>query len=277
MSNPNRSALEQLVRNWLARFARLLLWEQVESVRSFIEVLTPCIANKMEPELASALRKGRVEHLEKRAFRWLERSFWEDLRHYPDDPLDKRILRLKKLFDSIPKIPKRQGDSEHFPISVFIEYDSLRISLEPIFKRRPAKVTSLSGEQAKSFAVGTSQGERGWGWRRRKSLEISSEKRFQRWKQELLQRANSIIPIEFWPKDHEAWLTEDVIIELTAQTAALKILGAKMALGEEAVLKLVKEGKEMLPPEILKRLEGAYANVADNSAWQFLNQIDPFQ
>jgi hypothetical protein len=73
------------------------------------------------------------------------------------------------------------------------------------------------------------------------------------------------------------WLTEDVIIELTAQTAALKILGAKMALREEAVLKLVKEGKEMLPPEILKKLDGAYATVEDNSAWQFLNQLDPLQ
>jgi hypothetical protein len=73
------------------------------------------------------------------------------------------------------------------------------------------------------------------------------------------------------------WLTEDVIIELTAQTAALKILGAKMALREEAVLKLVKEGKEMLPPEILKKLDGTYATVEDNSAWQFLNQLDPLQ
>jgi hypothetical protein len=153
MPDPNRAALEQLTRSWLSRFARLLLWEPVESRRSFIEVLSPCIVKKMEPELASALRKNRVGGLEKRAFRWLERSFWEDLRHYPDDPIDKRILRLKKLFDSIPKIPKRQGDSEHFPISVFIEYDSLRNSLEPIFKRRPAKVTSLSGEQAKSFAL----------------------------------------------------------------------------------------------------------------------------
>jgi hypothetical protein len=155
MSSPNRSALEQLAKSWLGRFARLLPWERVESLRSFVEVLTPCIVNKMEPELASALRKNRVEDLEKRAFRWLERSFWEDLRHYPDNPLDKRSLRLKKLFDSTPTIPKRQGGGEHFPISVFIEYDLLLKLLEPIFKRRPAKISSLSGKEARAFAVGT--------------------------------------------------------------------------------------------------------------------------
>ena len=95
MPNPNRAALEQLAKSLLARFARVLLWEPVESLRSFIEVLTPCIANKMEPELARARRKGRVEDLGKRTYRWLERSFWEDIRSYPDDPLDKRTLRSK--------------------------------------------------------------------------------------------------------------------------------------------------------------------------------------
>src|SRR5262245_48329064 len=121
MSNQNRPVLEQLVRSWLARFARLLSWEPIESLRSFIEVLLTCIVNKMEPELAGASRKGRLDDLEKRTFRWLERSFWEDRRRYPDDPLDQRILRLKKLFDSTPTVPKRQGGAEHFPISVFIE------------------------------------------------------------------------------------------------------------------------------------------------------------
>src|SRR5262249_42349810 len=171
MSDPNRTALEQFAKSCLARFARLLLWEPVESLRSFIEILSVCIVNKMEPELASALRKGRVEELEKRAYRWLERSFWEDISRYPDDLLDKRILRLKKLFDSTPTIPKRQGGGEHCPISVFIEYDLLQELLEPIFKRRPAKINSLSGNEARAFAVGTSQGDRGWGRRRSASLE----------------------------------------------------------------------------------------------------------
>jgi hypothetical protein len=135
VADANRSALEQLAREWLARFARLLLWEPIESIRSFVEVLTPCIVNKMEPELASALRKNRVEDLEKRAFRWLERSFWQDISNYPDDPLDKRTLRLKKLFETTSTIPRRQGGDEHYPISVFIEYDSLLKSLEPVFKK----------------------------------------------------------------------------------------------------------------------------------------------
>jgi hypothetical protein len=277
MPNPNRTALEEFVRSCLARFARLLLWEPVESLRLFIEALSPCIVNKMEPELASALRKGRVEDLEKRAFRWLERSFWQDISNYPDDPLDKRILRLKKLFDNAPRIPVRQGDDEHFPISVFIEYDSLLKLLEPVFKRRPAKVSSLPEKQAKVFAVGTRQGERGLGRYRSSILEALNEKRVELWKRELLQQASRVVPIEFWPKGQEVWFTEDVLIELTAQRAALRILGAKMNLSNDAVLKLVKEGKKMLPPKLLEKIENAYAAVESNDSWQFLNQLDPLK
>src|SRR6266436_7128836 len=110
MPDAKRKALEDLTREWLKKFAHLQLWNSVESLRSFVEVLTPCIVNKMEPELPNALRKGRVEDLGKRAFRWLERSFWGDIIHYPDDRLDKRTLRLSKLFDDALRIPPRQGD-----------------------------------------------------------------------------------------------------------------------------------------------------------------------
>jgi len=224
----------------------------------------------MEPELGNALRKNRVEDLEKRAFRWLERSFWRDIVDCPDDPLDKRTVRLKKLFDSAPTIPKRQGDGEHFPISVFIEYDSILKLLEPIFKRRPTAVTDLSA--AKASAIG-----RLLEHRRIVALEALNEKQWERWKRELLQRANCIIPIECWPNGEGVLFTEDVIVELTAQTAALRILGAKMDLGEDAVLKLVKEGKKMLPPRFLEKLEKAYAVVENNDSWQFLNQLDPLK
>ena len=277
MPNPNRTALEQFVRSCLARFARLLLWESVESLRSFIEVLSPCIVNKMESELASALRKGRVEDLEKHAFRWLERSFSQDISNYPDDPLDKRILRLRKLFDNAPTIPPRQGDGEHFPISVFIEYDSLLKLLEPIFKRRPARVGSLPEKQAKDFAVAIREGERGL-WRRRLNLlEVFNKKRFQRWKKELLQQVSRVVPTEVWQKGQEVWFTEDAITELTAQTAALRILGAKMNLSNDAVLKSVKKGKKMCPPKLLEKLENAYATVESNDSWRFLNQLDPLK
>ena len=232
----------------------------------------------MEPELPNALRKGRVDDLGKRAFRWLETSFWEDIIHHPDDPLDKRILRLKKLFDAAARIPSRKGDSEHFPISVFIEYDSLLKLLEPVFKRRPAKISSLPEKQAKVFAFGTSQGERGLGSYRSKVLAALNEKRFQLWKRELLQQVSRVIPIAFWPKGQEVWFSEDVLIELTAQTAALRILGAKMELRNDAVLKLVKRGKEMLPPHVLEKMEKAYAAAESSDARQFhkhqLNQ-DP--
>src|SRR5215470_13785311 len=125
--------LEELVKGWLARFARLLLGEPIESLRTFVEELTPCIVKKMKPELAEAQRRNRIEDLGKRAYRWLERSFWQDIREFPDDPLDIRTTRLKHTFDTALKIPLRQGDSEYFPISVFIEYDSLLRLLEPIF------------------------------------------------------------------------------------------------------------------------------------------------
>jgi hypothetical protein len=191
--------------------------------------------------------------------------------------LDKRILRLKKLFDNAPRIPVRQGDDEHFPISVFIEYDSLLKLLEPVFKRRPAKVSSLPEKQAKVFAVGTRQGERGLGRYRSSILEALNEKRVELWKRELLQQASRVVPIEFWPKGQEVWFTEDVLIELTAQRAALRILGAKMNLSNDAVLKLVKEGKKMLPPKLLEKIENAYAAVESNDSWQFLNQLDPLK
>jgi len=275
MPNTNRDALEQLTRDWLKRFAHLQLWNSVESLRSFMEVLTPCIVNKMEPELPKALRKGRLEDLVKRAFRWLERSFWEDIIHYPDDSLDKRTLRLRKLFDGAPKIPLRQGDGEHFPISVFIEYDSLLKLLEPVFKRRPAPVSRLPAREAKVFAARTRQGVRGLGFYRSKVIEALKEKRFQRWEKELLQQVNRIVPVKFWPKGQEVWFTQDVIVELTASRAALIILGAKMNLGEEAVLKLVKRGKEMLPRHLSEKMETAYAAIERNDSWQLLNEIDP--
>jgi hypothetical protein len=273
MPNTQRTALEQFARGQLVTFARLLSWEPIESLRSFVEVLTPCFVNKMEPEL----RKDRFEDLEKRAIRWLERSFWEDIRHHPDDPLDKRTLRLKKLFDTAPTIPPRQGDSDHFPISVFIEYDSLRKSLEPVFERRPVKVTNLPKKEAKVFAVGTSEGQRAWGHWRWAILEAINKKRFQRWKRKLLERVRQVSPIEVWPKGQEVWFTEDVIFDLTARTAALRIIEAKMNLRQDAVWKLVTKGKEMLPPKILEKMEKAYAAVESNDSWQFLNQLDPLK
>jgi len=71
--------------------------------------------------------------------------------------------------------------------------------------------------------------------------------------------------------------TEDVIFELTPHTAALRILGAKMNLGKDAVWKIVKEGKEMLPPKLLEKMEKAYAAIESNDSWQFLNQLDPLK
>jgi hypothetical protein len=276
MPNTNRNALELLTRDWLKRFAHLLLWNSIESLRSFVEVLTPCIVNKMEPELPNALRKGRVEDLARRAFRWLERSFWEDIIQHPDDSLDKRTLRLKKLFDAAPKIPPRQGDGEHLPISVYIEYDSLLKLLEPVFKRRPTPTTRLPEREAKVFAAGTRQGVRGLSFfYRYKVLAALNEKRFQRWEKELLERVSQIIPVNFWPKGQEVWFTKDVIVELTASKAALMVLGVKMNLGEDAILKLVKRGKEMLPPHTLEKIEKAYAAVDSDDAWLFLSQLAP--
>jgi hypothetical protein len=281
MPEPDRTALEQLAKSWLAIFARVPLWEPVESLRSFIEVLSPCIVNKMEPELASAQRKGRVEDLKKRAYRWLYESFWEDMRSYPDDPLDKRTLRLKKLFDSTSAIPKRQGDSEHLPISVFIEYEVLFEALKPIFKRRPARIHRLP--RADVFADDpqcrdSRRVNRRWPLLVEALLpRVFYEKRFQRWKRELLQQVGRVVPIESWPKAQEVWFTEDVIFELTAHTGALQILGAKMNLSNDAVWKLVNKGKKMLPPKLLEKLENAYAAVESNDSWRFLNQLDPLK
>jgi hypothetical protein len=280
MSEPNRAALEQFARRLLARFARHLLWEPDESLRSFIEVLSPCIVNKMEPELASARRKGRVEELGKRAYRWLEESLWEDMRSYPDDPLDKRTLRLKKLFDSTPIIPKRQGDSEHLPISVFIEYEVLFEALKPIFKRRPARIHRLP--QADVFADDPQRRDsrrvnRRWPLFGGFIRGILNAKLSQRWKAERLQRANQILSVPELPKDQGFWFEAEDVMELKAQTAALRKIGAKMNLSNDAVLKLVKKGKKMCPPKLLEKLKNAYATVESNDSWQFLNQFDPLE
>src|SRR5262245_46312333 len=264
MLNPNRSALEEFVRRSLATFARLLLWEPVESLRSFIEVITPCIVNKMEPELPDALRKGRVEDLRRRTLRWLERSFWDDMIHHPDDPLDKRTLRLRKLFDDAPRIPSRQGDGEHFPISVFIEYSLLFEAFKPAFKRRPPSIQHLAPKVRKPCVDDPRSRDSQWKNLLKDLIRIHvNAKRSQRWEAEQLQRAK-----EFGLEDHD-------VINLTARKAALKSLATKMDISKEAVSKLVKDGKRMLSPTVLKKLESAYANVQDNSAWQFLNQIDP--
>jgi len=237
------------------------------------------MVKKMEQELPGAMRKNRLDDLLKRAFRWMERSFWEDIRAYPEDPLDKRILRLKKLFDNTPTMPTRQGAGEHFPIAVFIEYVSLETLLKPIFKRRPREIRHLpkGGVEAKQFAA-TREGDRFPGlWRyRQRVLDVLQEKRLARWKKKRLERARQVIPVEFWPRKEGAGFTEDAVTdpEMTAQTAALRILGAKMDLGNDAVVKLVKEGKQMLPPNILEKLEKAYNTIGtNNEAWQFLNRI----
>jgi hypothetical protein len=143
--------------------------------------------------------------------------------------------------------------------------------------RRPAKVSGLSGQKAKVFAVGIRQGERGLGRYRSNALEALNTQRFQLWKAELLQQANRVIPIEFWPKSQEQWFTQDEIIELTAQTSALRILGTRMGLSNDAVLKLVKQGKKMLPSRLLEKMETAYAAVENNDSWQLLNRLYPFK
>jgi hypothetical protein len=255
----------------------------MESHRSFVEILSACVVRKLERELPEAIRRNRLDDLEKRALRWMERSFWEDITCHPEDPLDERTLRLKKLFDNTPTIPARQGEGEHFPISVFIEYHLLRERLEPIFKRRPPEIKHLprGGAEAKEFAA-TREGGHFAGLHRRRQhvIEMLQEKRLQRWKKKRLELARQIIPLEFWPRGQEAWFTEEAITdpEITAQTAALRILGAKTELGNDAVLKLVKKGKQMLPPKILEKLERAYDAIGtNNEAWQFLNQLDPLR
>jgi hypothetical protein len=275
----NRELLEQLTRGWLARFARLLLWEPIESLRSFVEVLTPCIVNKMEPELARALRKGRVEDLGKRAYRWLERSFWEDISRYPDDPLDKRTLRLKKLLDSTQTIPKRQGDSEYFPISIFIEYDSLLGALKPAFKRRPARLSRKQANLPDDDPQSRDSRRENPRWRLLEDLALSvlHKKHLQRWETGQLQRANQVISVPEWPKDQEFSFEAGDVMKLTARTAALRILEAKMNLSNEAVWKLVKEGRKLLPLNVRQRLKQGDANVTDNSTWQFLNRAYPLE
>lgn len=269
----DKSLLETQVKKWLARFLRLVLWEPSESMKSFMEVLSPYIVSKLEREIPNALRKGRLDDLGKRAFRWIEELFWDDIRQHPNDVLNKRTLRLKRLFDNCSRIPPRTGDSDHFPISVFIEYDSLLKALKPTFKRRPAKIRHLPRREARTFVDQTLGGGRGYS--RRFVLEAINEKRLHSWETEQLQRANRVIPFEQWPKGKEFWFKTEEIGELTPSKAALKILAGKMELKEDTVWKLVKEGKRMLPPGILERLEAAYATVKDNSSWQFLNQIDP--
>jgi hypothetical protein len=110
-------------------------------------------------------------------------------------------------------------------------------------------------------------------------VQVLQEIRLQRWKKKRLKLARRIIPVEFWPQGQEAWFFKEAITdpEMTAQTAALRILGAKMKLGNDAVLKLVKKGKEMLPPKILEKMERTYAAIDSNDSWQFLNQLDPLR
>jgi hypothetical protein len=276
----HRPALETFSRKLLARFVALVLWEPPESLRSFIEIVSVCIVEKMEKELPGAIRKNRLDGLEKRAIRWLERSFWEDIRSHPDDPLDKRTLRLKKLFDSTARIPQRQGDGEFFAVSVFIEYDSLLKRLEPIFNRRPPEIKHLPKEQAQVHAATLEGGQfYGLGRRRLSILQAIQEKRYQRWKKQRLEQVSQVLAIDFWPQGQEVWFTEDALTdpEMTARTAALRILGAKlgakMPLGDDAVWKLVKQGKQILPPPILEKMEVAFATVDNGQSWQFLKQL----
>jgi hypothetical protein len=277
-----RPALEEFCKRLLARLARLVLWEPVESLRSFVEILSPCVVRKLEKELPGAIRKNRLGDLQKRALCWVEGSFWGDIRRRPDDSLDERTLRLKKLFDATPAIPSRRGEDEHFPISVFIEYAALEKLLKPIFIRRPPEIKHLpkGGAAAKQFAS-TREGHRFPGlWRyRQRALDVLQEKRLARWKKKRLERARQVIPVEFWSWGEGAGFTEDAVTdpEMTPQTAALRIVGAKMNLGNDAVLKLEKEGKQMLPPKILEKLEKAYDAIGTNESWQFLNRIHPLR
>jgi hypothetical protein len=276
-----RPALEAFCKRLLARLARLVLWEPVESLRSFVEILSPCLVGKLEKELLGAIRKNRLGDLEKRAFRWVEESFWGDIRQHPDDSLDKRTLRLKKFFDATTAIPSRRGAGEHFPISVLIEYTSLLNLLKPIFKRRPPEIWHLpkGGADAKQFVAATRAGHHYPGlWRnRQRALDMLQEKRLKRWKKKRLELARRVISVEFWLRGEGAGFTEDAVTdpEMTAQAAALRILGAKMDLGNDAVLKLLKEGKQILPPKLLEKLEKAYDTIDTNEGWQFLNRIYP--
>jgi hypothetical protein len=272
----DRSLLETQAKRWLARLVRLVAWgEPLESIKSFLEVLTPCVANKLEKELPESRLKNRVDNLEKRAFRWLERSFWNDISRHPGDPLDKRTLRLKKIFETTPAIPRRRGDSKHFPISVFIEYDSLVTALKPAFKRRPAEITKLPKEYAREFVNQTIG--RGRGYRRPLVLHALNTKRLQRWETKQLESANRVIPIDVWQKGQEFWFDAEDILNLTSRDAALKILGTKLKLSSEQVSKLVKKGKNMLPRKALEKMETAFASMNDATTRQFLNHVDPLE
>jgi hypothetical protein len=247
----------------------------LESIKSFLEVLTPCVADKLENELPVSRRKNRVDDLEKGVFRWLERSFWNDISRYPDDPLDKRTLRLKKLFETTRAIPPRRGDGKYFPISVFIEYDSLLTALKPAFKRRPAKITTLPKEHTREFVSQTIGGGRGY--RRPSVLQALNTKRLQHWETKQLESANRVIPIDVWQKGQEFWFDAEDILNLTSREAALKILGSKLKLSSEQVSKLVKKGKNMLPRKALEKMETAFASMNDATTWQFLNHVDPLE
>ncbi len=280
----DRSLLDAKVKRWLAHFLKLVLWESVVSMESFLKILSPSIRRKLDREIPKASRKDRLDDLDKRAFRWIERTFWDDIRRFPDDSLDKRILRLKKIFNNTPRIPHRQGDSEPFPISVFIEYDSIFKALQPVFKRYPAELKHLPGQDAKEFVDQTIR--RGRGYSRPIVLKALNEKRQLRWQEEQIRQANQIVSLPKLPSGEEFRLEADEFlhtneagewVHLTPRKAALKIMGAKIGLGEEAVWKLVKKGKKMLPPAILKKMEAAYSAIEDNSSWDFLNLIDPPQ
>ncbi len=264
----DRSPLEAQVKRWLAHFLKLVLWEPVKSMDSFLKILVPTIVTKLVPEIPGALRKGRLDDLHKRTFRWIEKSFWDDIRKHPDDALDKRTLRLKRLFDNTPQIPHRQGGSEHFPISVFIEYDLLLKVLEPAFKRYPAKINRLPRQKAKELVDQTIG--RGRGYSRPRVLEALNEKRRERWQEEQIKLANRTISLPELRSGEESGFEADEFLQLTKagkwthltpRKAALKILGSKMGLSEEAVSTLVKKGKTMLPPQILQRLHAAYSAI----------------
>ncbi len=70
--NVHRYPLKPQIQKWLAHFSCLVPWEPVESRESFVNVLTPCLTAKMGREILVALRKNRMENLEKRIIRWIE-------------------------------------------------------------------------------------------------------------------------------------------------------------------------------------------------------------
>jgi len=245
----DRSLLETQVKRWLAHFLKLVLWEPVESMDSFLKVLVPTIVTKLVPEIPGALRKGRLDDLHKRTFRWIEKSFWDDIRKHPDDALDKRTLRLKRLFDNTPQIPHRQGDSEHFPISVYNEYELLFDKLKPEFKRRPPE----DHHRSRSPLV-------------RLALFV---KRIGAWDKQMLQRESSLIS--------QFGFREGEVLNLTPRKAALRILATKMNLSEESIWNLVEEGRKLLPSQILEKMVTAYSAIETNSSWQYLNKLDPSQ